>query len=203
MTPAYLLSLEHNFLILSRLKSQNICSRHCIGEMSEIEEWRPSKYENYLVSSFGNVMRLNVNKRGESRVLKPFANNRGYLQVAVKHENQIKKLLVSRLVLSTFKPLEQEDERIYVDHINGCVTMNHISNLRWSSPSQNNYNRKKSDKSLCKGVTEVKKNPNNKYYATISFERKHLRKYFATFEEAANWRQQMEAEHHGEFARKN
>lgn len=59
-------------------------------------------------------------------------NNKGYLSVSILN----KYYLVHRLVLQTFKPIENY-ELYTVDHINGIRSDNRLENLRWTTMEEN------------------------------------------------------------------
>ena len=65
------------------------------------EEWRPIEgYDGkYLISNRGRVKSL---KHYDARLLKAFANNKGYLRVCLSHKGKGRHFLVSRLVASAF-----------------------------------------------------------------------------------------------------
>lgn len=65
------------------------------------EEWRPIEgYDGkYLISNCGRVKSL---KHYDARLLKAFANNKGYLRVCLSHKGKGRHFLVSRLVASAF-----------------------------------------------------------------------------------------------------
>lgn len=70
-------------------------------------------------------------------VLKGNINSRGYRRYELKGRNgKRKNCMAARLVLLTFKgyPLCSD---YHADHINGDITNNAVSNLRWLSPHKN------------------------------------------------------------------
>jgi hypothetical protein len=89
----------------------------------------------YAASDCGKVFSY---KRGI--YLKPGANGRGYLQVMLSKDGEVKNKKIHRLVAETF--LEADDEKNEVDHIDGDRTNNNLSNLRWVTSSENHQNVK-------------------------------------------------------------
>lgn len=98
-----------------------------------MEEWKKiDGYENYSVSCLGNV-RNDLT----GRILKPRLRC-GYPSVQLGRNNN---KLVHRLVATAF--CENENGYDIVDHIDRHSTNNHYLNLRWTTQSNNNRNRKK------------------------------------------------------------
>jgi hypothetical protein len=113
-----------------------------------VEQWRPviGFEELYEVSDLGRVRSLprKVKRRFvyatlNGKVLRPFPNNQGYLQVTLVGEGQRRKLLVHRMVLAAFTgPCPQGMEGCHEDgdHLN-----NRLDNLRWDTPKKNHADR--------------------------------------------------------------
>jgi hypothetical protein len=108
--------------------------------IDDTEEWRPVEETNgyYSVSSWGRVRRdIGDGQRTYAgRILKPGLAGAGYPFVILAIDNRHLQRYVHRLVAAAFldPPLTPTHT---VDHIDGVRTNNHISNLEWVTPSQN------------------------------------------------------------------
>ena len=80
----------------------------------------------------------------------------GYLEVCLSENGKTKRYLVHRLILSSFKPVENMD-KLDVNHINGDKTDNRLSNLEWCTRSQNIKHSYKN------GLQKVVTNPKGTY----------------------------------------
>ncbi len=112
-----------------------------------IEIWKDIEgYENYQISTFGNVHSKLSNKE-----LKKWLRT-GYPCVDL----QGKYLRVHRIVALNF--LENPENKEQVDHKDGDKLNNNILNLRWATGSENCANKKKytGEVSTYKGITFVK-----------------------------------------------
>ena len=103
------------------------------------EIWKPIKgYKGrYEISNFGRVRsKANYHKGtlDKWKILKPTANNKGYLYVTVG-----KKRLVHRLVGEAF--LEMDPSKKEINHIDGNPSNNRVENLEWCNRSENNIHR--------------------------------------------------------------
>ena len=140
------------------------------------EVWRKIRGYNYSVSSFGNVRN---DKTG--RILEPGINYRGYSYVNLCNGvDKQKAHTVHRLVARAFLP--NLEKKKCVDHIDHNGLNNNISNLRWATLSENQWNTVKrcDNKSGYKGVFFHKQS--NKYRAEITICGK--RKYLGVFKTA-------------------
>ena len=88
-------------------------------------------YEDYQIDEYGNVF----NKLGKQ--LKPWINSghKKYWRVSLSKGGKSKKFLIHRLVAQHY--LEDWDENLQVDHINGSLN-NHYTNLQMVSCKKNN-----------------------------------------------------------------
>ena len=100
------------------------------------EEWRPIEgYQGkYLISNMGRVKSL---KHYDARLLRAFANNKGYLRVCLCHNGEGRHFLVSRLVASAFCENDDPQAKTTIDHIDGDKKNNRASNLRWMTLKEN------------------------------------------------------------------
>lgn len=116
------------------------------------EEWRNTNYSYIEISNFGNVRtkdcvrkftfydRHKKTKKITERLIKAHNmkiqfNNRGYCFVCFKENNKRKNLLVHRLVAEAFIP--NPDNKLEVNHKDGNLKNNIITNLEWVTPSEN------------------------------------------------------------------
>lgn len=97
------------------------------------EEWlQLSNYDNYEVSSFGNVR----NKK-TGRILKP--SNRGGYYVVGLSNIKTKTFQVHRLVAETF--IENPENKAHVNHKDKNGLNNNLANLEWNTPKENNMHK--------------------------------------------------------------
>lgn len=159
-----------------------------------IEIWRTIvDYPNYEVSSFGNVRNVTT-----GRILKLGKNTHGYYDVILSNAGKRKHYTVHRLVANAF--IENMNGKNCVDHINNNKTDNKVTNLRFATNQENNFNRSmRSDNiSGAKGVTWQKKT--NKWRAYIKFNNKYIHiGVYKTIEEATVARQLEAKELFGEY----
>lgn len=100
------------------------------------EEWRPIEgYKGkYLVSNMGRVKSL---KHYDARLLRAFANNKGYLRVCLCCDGQGRHFLVSRLVAAAFCENDDPEHKTTIDHLDGNKKNNKASNLQWMTLKEN------------------------------------------------------------------
>ncbi|HDU8662013.1 NUMOD4 motif protein [compost metagenome] len=102
-----------------------------------MEEWKQTQYENYEVSSYGNVRNTKTGK-----VLKQRKNKNGYNRINVSQDGKKKTVEVHRLVAETFL-VHQQKIGLVVNHINTDRIDNRASNLEWTTVGENNRKRNK------------------------------------------------------------
>ena len=107
------------------------------------EIWKPiDGYPDYYVSNFGRVKSYRVYKEN-GRVMKPYRDSKGYLQIDIsldgrRRQNRVH-LQVHRLVASAFLPVPASDHT-QVNHKDENKENNCVSNLEWCTPKYNcNY----------------------------------------------------------------
>ena len=93
-------------------------------------------FEGYYITEEGNIY---SSKYGDLRQLNPAVNSRGYLNVILRNNGKSHSFRVHRLVAQTY--IENPDNFPEVDHIDRDQLNNSVSNLRWSSRSDNLRNR--------------------------------------------------------------
>jgi hypothetical protein len=117
-----------------------------ISSTNEIQEvWKDAAgYEGfYQVSNLGNVKsceRFVKHPRGGNKLLKSKdmrLNNdtHGYKVVSLCKEGRENTIKVHRLVANAF--IENVDNKLQVNHINGVKFDNNVFNLEWATPSEN------------------------------------------------------------------
>lgn len=107
--------------------------------MQEIWKDIENYYGLYQVSNMGNVKSLNYLHTGKERILRLGVNRGGYLIVELCKNGKRKTLLIHRLVLMTFAPINNMD-KFDVNHRDENRQNNSLDNLEWCSRSYNiNY----------------------------------------------------------------
>jgi len=110
-----------------------------------IEIWKDIKnYEGcYQVSNYDNVKSIerivNHSIYGKllikSKILKTSVTNKGYLIVGLWKNNKGKSKTIHRLVIGTF--ISNPNNKLQVNHKDGNKTNNYLTNLEWSTSSEN------------------------------------------------------------------
>jgi hypothetical protein len=151
-------------------------------------------YDNYLVSTFGNVYNCQTGK-----TLKPQLYSGGYQRVCLCQNGKVTTITIHRLVANAF--IANPDNKKCVDHKNNDRTNNHVSNLRWASHSENNMNKSK-EKNNTSGVIGIRLHKKTKKWQArikINGKEKHLG-LFKTLEEAKEVRINAVYKYFGDFA---
>jgi hypothetical protein len=130
-------------------------------------------YDNYHVSNYGNVINSIT-----GRILK--ANNvNDYLQIRLYKDGKGKNYKIHRLVGIAY--IHNPENKEFIDHIDNIKSNNNISNLRWTTNQENQFNalKRKNTSSIYKGVSYKKSS--NKFVARIRIDGKQ--KYLGYFED--------------------
>lgn len=99
------------------------------------EYWRPVPgYEDlYLVSNQGRVRNIKT-----LCLLKPTTHRDGYKVVRLYRNGKRRNFKAHRLVAAAFRSNSDLGNKLHVHHINGIRDDNHVSNLQWVTPAENN-----------------------------------------------------------------
>lgn len=125
------------------------------------------------VSEDGTVFRFN--KKNEPIIVNNTGNDgKGYNRIMCNHK-MVKR---HRVVAYCFLNLDINNPKSHIDHINGNILDNHVSNLRVVTNQQNHYNRP-----TAKGYSFNKQH--KKYHAQIQFNGKKTSIGFYNTEEEA------------------
>ena len=106
----------------------------------ETEIWRTvvingEIYDKYKISNLGRLIDLNYRRTGKAKLMEPFDNGHGYLQVHLSKNKITKTFLVHRLVSEIFIP--NPNNLTEVNHIDEDKTNNRVNNLEWKSHRDN------------------------------------------------------------------
>ena len=82
-----------------------------------------------------------IRSKKTGKIVSELINNKGYFRLTLDG----KKYLKHRLVDDQFIPNDDPTLKDQVDHINRDTMDNRVSNLRWTTASENNYNRSRND----------------------------------------------------------
>ena len=104
----------------------------CHLENLDGEIWRDIRgyVGSYQISNFGRTKSF---FRGKAKILKPFVDKNGYLNVTLGRGNKNK---VHRLVAQAFIP--NPDAKPQINHRDGNKMNNHVDNLEWNTSTENN-----------------------------------------------------------------
>jgi hypothetical protein len=91
--------------------------------------------DRYLVSNLGRIKSLPKRTRTGSRILKTSMYENGYCFVDLVVNGAVKRFLIHRLVAIAFIPNPKNKQQ--VNHKDGIKTNNFLSNLEWSTRSEN------------------------------------------------------------------
>ena len=138
--------------------------------MTDIEIWKTAvsdgePYEGFEVSNLGRIKSLNYNHTGKPKLLKPYEDTCGYLQVKLSKNGERKTCYVHRLIAETF--LENPENLPEVNHKDEDKTNNFVflnedgsvdkekSNLEWKN-HRDNCNHGTRNERVSKAMTNGK-----------------------------------------------
>ena len=182
-----LLEMQKNVKAITRKYEEDLIKLN-------VEVWKDiDGYDNYAVSSFGNVKNTKTGK-----VLKARDNGCGYLKCNLFKDAIRKSHRIHRLVANAF--IENPNNKECVDHKNNDKTNNHISNLRFATNKENQHNRKLSSNntSNVKGVCFDKTAEKWKAQIQINGIKIHIG-YFTNLDDAKSARINRANEAFGEY----
>jgi hypothetical protein len=107
-------------------------SKHNEKNKNDQEKWSKIKdleHTKYLISTYGNI------KNTETEYILEKNYKSGYPTVLITHQNISKTYKVHKLVVKTF--LDNYDDKLVVNHIDGDKTNSKLSNLECISQSEN------------------------------------------------------------------
>lgn len=121
------------------------CILLSFNESEEIWKDIPNYEGYYQASNMGRIASI----RSGFKIRSCVRNPSGYLQVGFRINGKIKTYLVHVLIAKTF--LENSDNKDQVDHINNIKYDNRLSNLQWTTRSENMKNN------YLRGTTSLQK----------------------------------------------
>ena len=101
----------------------------------EIWAWIEGYEGRYQISNFGRVKSFPKRNFHGTIILKPEINRQGYLRVGLHKNGKVKHFPIHRLVAQAF--ITNSDNLPEPNHEDGCKFNNHVSNLKWSTKSEN------------------------------------------------------------------
>ena len=154
-----------------------------------------NEYDNYYISNLGRVKSDYFNREHLIILIKNNIGKYGYYYFNANINQETKKLFIHRLVAEHF--IDNPDNKLYVDHINRISTDNRVSNLRWTTARENNYNLSIPITNTSGYIGVHKDKKNNKWTAGIRINGKKT--YLGSFddiEDAANAYQEAKNRYH-------
>jgi len=107
------------------------------AKIEEQEEWRVIEdFPDYAVSNWGRVKRIATGQGARIRILRSGIDSRGYSMVGLHKNKRLYTKLIHHLVLNAFIG-KRKDKKFQCNHIDGNKQNNFISNLEWTTPSEN------------------------------------------------------------------
>ena len=91
----------------------------------------------YQVSNLGRVKSLVRPYRRTEKIITATPNTTGYLIVGLRRPGGVKSMLVHRLVMQAFEPIDNAED-MTVNHRDFNITNNRLENLEWCTVLENN-----------------------------------------------------------------
>jgi len=94
----------------------------------------------------------------KQKELKPALNHSGYFRFAVKENDKLTSFYVARIIAETF--IDNLENKLEVNHINGIKTDNRVGNLEWCTRSENcqhsfDTGKKKKKRGVLNGMSKL------------------------------------------------
>ena len=120
-----------------------------------MEEWRKiPNYSLYECSNTGHIKTFNWKRSGQTRIMKPALDNKGYLRTVLIDDNgKYCTVKVHRIVAQTW--IENTYNKPQVNHLNGIKNDNRAENLEWCTNEENSLHRDENNLQIYKRGSEV------------------------------------------------
>jgi|SRR6185312_1208746 len=108
------------------------------------EEWCViADFPHYAVSNMGRIKRIMPDRYGRmnGRIMQPKATKGGYLQCGLTCGDKRHTILINRVVCAAFNGPAPTPSH-HAAHRDGDRRNNHADNLRWATPSENEYDKR-------------------------------------------------------------
>jgi len=104
-----------------------------------IEVWKQVVgYEGlYEVSTLGNLKTFNWKGTGQTRIMKPAKDHKGYLRTMLVKDKIAKTIKMHRIIAQAF--LVNPENKATVNHKNGIKDDNRVDNLEWATCKENTH----------------------------------------------------------------